>query len=102
MTDQIDNRREAIALSIAEMCAELITANEIRDVENDAAESADNDSDKPPTAKLAISFQWAAGAQRAEVEAKMAWSVRRQKTADRVVDPAQIKMELVPMEWGLK
>ena len=85
-----DKRRHAIADSIATLAAAMIQENIIRDVENDAAESADGDSDKPVMAKLAFSVQWPAGAQRAEIEAKLAWSVRRLQTADCVVDPDQL------------
>ena len=85
-----DKRRHAIADSIATLAAAMITETIIRDVENDAAESDNGESDKPVLAKLAFSVQWPAGAQRAEIEAKLAWSVRRLQIADCVVDPDQL------------
>jgi hypothetical protein len=87
-----DKRRHAIADSIATMAAGLISENIIRDVETDAAESDSGESDKPVMAKLALSFQWPAGAAVAEIEAKLAWSVRRVQTADCVCDPSQMVM----------
>ena len=91
-----DKRRHAIADSLATLARAMLDETIIRDVENDAAESADQgDSEKLPMAKLALSFQWPAGAERAEVEAKLAWSIRRVTTADCVVDPNQ---EVLPFE----
>jgi len=95
-----DKRRHAIADSIATLAAAMISENIIRDVENDAAESADVDSDKLVLAKLAFSVQWPAGAQRAEIEAKLSWSVRRLQVADCVVDPDQLVIGFEDGEEG--
>lgn len=86
-----DKRRHAIAESIVHLAHSLITEGVVNDVENDAAEAASQDaSDKPVIAKLAFSVQWPAGAAVAEIEAKLAWSVRRMTTADCVVDPNEL------------
>tara|TARA_R110000796_G_scaffold96232_1_gene201859 strand:- start:545 stop:862 length:318 start_codon:yes stop_codon:yes gene_type:complete len=86
-----EKRRRAIADAINTLAYGLIDESVIASVENDAAEAAIQDaSDKPVLAKLAFSVSWAAGAAVAEIEAKLAWSVRRMTTADCVVDPDQL------------
>lgn len=88
-----DKRRHAIADSLATLARALIDETIIRDVENDAADTADQgDNEKLPMAKIALSFAWPAGAERAEIEAKLAWSIRRMTTADCVVDPNQTSL----------
>jgi hypothetical protein len=89
-----------MADAIGEMCAELITAEVIRDIENDAAESATGDEEKPIKAKVSLSFTWEAGRAVAEIDAKRSYTVTKAETADRVVDPAQGKMEFEAMEGG--
>lgn len=89
-----DKRRHAIADSLSTLAQALIDETIIRDVENDAADTADQgDNEKLPMAKIALSFQWPAGAERAEIEAKLAWSIRRLTTADCVVDPNQTSID---------
>ena len=91
-----------MAEAIGEMCAELITAEVIRDIENDAAECDNGESEKPIKAKVSISFTWEAGRAVAEIDAKRSYTVTKAETADRVVDPAQGKIEFEPMEGGLQ
>ena len=102
MTDSNDKRRDAMAAAIAEMCAELITANVIREIESDAAECDNGESDKPIKAKVSVSFNWEAGKQVPEIDAKRSYTVTKADTADRVVDPAQVTIEFEKMEGGVQ
>ena len=91
-----------MAEAIGEMCAELITESVIRDIENDAAESDTGESGKPIKAKVTVAFTWEAGSNIPEIDAKRSYTVTKSDTADRVVDPTQIKIEFEKIEGGLQ
>jgi hypothetical protein len=75
-TDE-NKRRANIVAAILDLTREAI-APMIAEVENAAAESAeDSESDKPVIAKLGISVKWPAGAEVPEVTVKAKYSVTR-------------------------
>lgn len=88
------DREAALVDALMELTGELIGPKVITQIEQAAVESDDGESDKPVKAKVSVSFTWAAGAQTVEVEAKSSFSTIHKAFADRVVDPAQMKMEL--------
>lgn len=86
------NRPQYILDAIKQLVGEAL-AGKIEQVENAAAEAAeDSDDDKPVTAKLAISIKWPAGEPVPEITVKASYSVTRSVELSGIADGDQGKL----------
>ena len=89
-----DQRELAIATATATLVRGLVH-EQISAIEDAAAKQAeDDDSDKPPLAKVSIAVEWPAGAESPAVTVSVAYSLRRKSTGTLKADGQQLKLEI--------
>lgn len=94
-------RRQAIIRTATDLTREAF-GERFEEIERAAAEAAadttEDEDAKPPVGKLTISFEWFAGQDRPELEAKATYSIRRTLKLSAPTD----RSDELPLEGGVE
>ena len=78
-------RENAIASKVALRVKEMLLSH-LEEIENDAVEGADPDSDKPVKAKVSFKVAWSAGEPEPKIETSIGWTVSKKEECVDVAD----------------
>lgn len=87
-------RNKKIANRIGELVSELAIEH-VNQIENYAAQSADEDSDKPVVAKLAAQITWEAGSDNPVINVALRYSLAIKDETSKPLDDSQLNMKFV-------
>lgn len=85
------SRIESICRSVAQEVENLLSRH-IIEIENDAAQVADPDSDKPVKAKVSYAVEWPAGEESPAVDIDIKWTVSKKDSSEVLCDWRQTKI----------